>query len=132
MLFEYTILYVADVARTVAFYEEALGLKRRFVHEEGDYAEMETGSTRLAFAQHRLAASNFVDLPQGYTKSNLNAPAAGFELGFIVDNLESAYTKALAHGACAVSPPTTKPWGQTVAYVRDIDGVLIAFGTSIS
>ena len=45
----YVIVYVADVAATVAFYERAFSLKRRFVHESGQYAEMETGATALAF-----------------------------------------------------------------------------------
>ena len=40
----YTILYVSDVEKTVAFYEAAFGLTRRFIHE-GGYAEMDTGET---------------------------------------------------------------------------------------
>jgi lactoylglutathione lyase len=39
----YVIVYVPDVAATVAFYERAFGIKRRFIHESGTYAEMETG-----------------------------------------------------------------------------------------
>ena len=54
----YTVLYVPDVERTVSFYEDAFGLDRRFVHESGDYAEMETGQTALAFASNDLASSN--------------------------------------------------------------------------
>ena len=44
----YTMLYVKDVPRSVAFYEDAFGLSRRFVHEAGMYAEMDTGATTLA------------------------------------------------------------------------------------
>ena len=51
----YTIIYVADVLATVAFYEKAFGLARRFVHESNLYAEMETGSTALAFAGEAFA-----------------------------------------------------------------------------
>jgi catechol 2,3-dioxygenase-like lactoylglutathione lyase family enzyme len=29
----YTILYVADVAASLSFFERAFGLKRRFLHE---------------------------------------------------------------------------------------------------
>ncbi len=50
MKFSYTILYVKDVAQSAAFYEKAFGLKQRFMHESGQYAEMETGGTSLAFA----------------------------------------------------------------------------------
>jgi lactoylglutathione lyase len=35
MKFGYTILYVADVERTMAFYEAAFGLKRVLIHENG-------------------------------------------------------------------------------------------------
>ena len=31
----YTLVYVADVAATVDFYEHAFGLARRFVHDSG-------------------------------------------------------------------------------------------------
>ena len=46
----YIIIYVSDVPKTVTFYETAFNLKRRFIHESHLYAEMETGSTALAFA----------------------------------------------------------------------------------
>ncbi|HEV7516808.1 MAG TPA: lyase, partial [Thermoanaerobaculia bacterium] len=35
------------------------------------------------------------------------------------------YARAVEAGAAPVSQPATKPWGQDVAYVRDLDGVLI-------
>ena len=57
MKFGYTILYVQDVPRSVAFYEDAFGLHRKFVHEEGLHAEMDTGTTTLAFAAYGLAKS---------------------------------------------------------------------------
>jgi lactoylglutathione lyase len=45
----YSSVYVADVLATVAFYEKAFGLARRFVHESNLYAEMETGSTHALY-----------------------------------------------------------------------------------
>ena len=50
----WVIVYVRDPASSVDFYERAFGLKRRFVHESGDFAELDTGSTRLAFATLEL------------------------------------------------------------------------------
>ena len=38
----YVIFYVADVAATAAFYEQAFGLTRRFTAESGQYIEMDT------------------------------------------------------------------------------------------
>jgi selenide,water dikinase len=50
----YTIVYVPDVAASLAFFEQAFGLQRRFLHEAGDYGELDTGATTLAFAAHAL------------------------------------------------------------------------------
>lgn len=118
----YTILYVKDVPRSVAFYEDAFGLTRRFVHEAGMYAEMDTGSTTLSFAANGLAKSN---LPGGFHENSPSEPPAGFEIAFISDDVPAAYQRALSAGAIAVSPPATKPWGQIVAFVRDKDGIVV-------
>ena len=37
-------------------------------------------------------------------------------------NLDAAYAKAIAAGAVALDPPEAKPWGQSMAYVRDPHG----------
>ena len=50
----YTIIYVPNVAQSLDFFERAFGLSRRFLHESGDYGELETGSTALAFSAHSL------------------------------------------------------------------------------
>jgi uncharacterized glyoxalase superfamily protein PhnB len=39
------------------------------------------------------------------------------------------HARALAAGAANVSDPATKPWGQTVAYVRDQTGFLVELCT---
>ena len=122
MKFGYTILYVKDVQRAVAFYEDAFGLDRKFVHEAGMYAEMDTGATTLAFAAYGLAKSN---LPCGFEENGLSKPPAGFEIAFVTDDVPAAYQRAVAAGATAVSAPAAKPWGQIVAFLRDKDGITI-------
>jgi lactoylglutathione lyase len=126
--FGYTILYVDDVARSVGFYERALGVQRRFVHESGDYGELETGATALAFATHELAASN---LPGVYEGATANGGRPPFEVCFVTEDVEGAYARAVEAGADPVSEPQTKPWGQDVAYVRDPDGNLIEFASPV-
>jgi catechol 2,3-dioxygenase-like lactoylglutathione lyase family enzyme len=127
--FSYTILYVEDVPRTVAFYENAFGLKQRFIHESAQYAELETGATTLAFAANELAESN---LPEGFLKNSRANPPAGIEIGFVTNDVSAAFQKAVEMGAIAVVEPKFKPWGQTVAYVRDLDGILCEICSSIS
>jgi lactoylglutathione lyase len=126
--FGYTILYVEDVTRSLDFYERALGLERRFLHESGDYAELETGATALAFATHGLAASN---LPGVYDEAAENGGRPPFEVCFVTEDVEGAYGRAVGAGADAVSEPQTKPWGQDVAYVRDPDGNLIEIASPV-
>lgn len=129
MKFAYTIVYVDDVARSVSFYEKAFGLRRRSGDEVGDYAEMETGETTLAFASNGLGQSN---LPDGFVRNSLANLPAGIELAFIDADVEQAVATALAKGATLVKELEEKPWGQRVAYVRDIDGVLIEIATPMA
>ena len=117
----YVIVYVTDVAATVAFYERAFGLKRRFVNESGQYAEMETGAVALAFAQEDFAASNGLV----FRKNRVAEPAAGVEVGLVSAHVEADFKKAVDAGAVSVAAPMKKPWGQTVSYVRDCNGVLV-------
>jgi lactoylglutathione lyase len=124
--FSYTILYVRDVAQSVTFYEQAFGLKRRFVHESGQYAEMETDTTTLAFAVNDLAKSN---LPQGFLENSRSNLPTGIEVGFVTDDVDAVFKVAVKVGADIVVEPKLKPWGQTVAYVRDPDGILVSINS---
>jgi lactoylglutathione lyase len=121
MNYGYTILYVDDVPQTVDFYEKALSLIRRFIHESNAYAEMETGQTRLAFTSRELAKTSGLDFGQ---LGNSSAPAA-FELAFVTDNVEAYFKKAVENGAIELKKPVQKPWGQLVGYVKDCNGFLI-------
>jgi catechol 2,3-dioxygenase-like lactoylglutathione lyase family enzyme len=118
----YTIIYVPDVAASLDFFERAFGLARRFLHESGDYGELDTGETTLAFASHILGEQN---LAGGFIAANLSPLPLGFEIALVTPTVAAAHTKALAVGAIEIKAPETKPWGQEVSYVRCPDGTLI-------
>src|SRR5688572_22119272 len=125
MKFRYTLLYVQDVAASLKFYEKAFGLKTRFLAEGGEYGEVEVeGPVSLGFVGNKQASSN---LPEGFVANNPRSRPGGFEIGLVVDDVEEAFAKAVKAGAHAAAVPTVKPWGQTIAYVRDLDGVLVEF-----
>lgn len=124
--FAYTILYVQDVTKSVEFYENAFGFTRKFVTPGNDYAELSVGETTLSFASRELANSNLKD---GFIESSLTDRPFGIEIGFTADNVEETLSTAVNVGATIVEDPVTKPWGQTVAYIRDIDGFLIEICT---
>ena len=121
MQFGYTIIYVADVAATVTFYDQALGITKRFTDDKQQYAELETGATALAFAAEAMATLNGVTIRPN--RPNDVAPAV--EIALVTSDVAAAYDRAVSAGAAAIHPPAQKPWGQTVAYVRDLNGLLI-------
>jgi uncharacterized glyoxalase superfamily protein PhnB len=116
----YVIIYVKDIQETVLFYEKAFGLKRRFIHESGLYAEMETGSTALAFADEK-----FVKDSLSFRPNRTEDEAAGVEISLVTDQVELQFEEAIKAGAILVVKPTQKPWGQVVSYVRDNNGCLV-------
>jgi lactoylglutathione lyase len=126
--FGYTILYVSDVTQSVEFYEQAFGFERRFITPENDYAELVSGQTTLAFVGKALANSN---LKAGFIESDLARPPFAMELALVTDQVDEVLEKAKKAGATMVEAPTQKPWGQTVAYLRDIDGFLLEICTPI-
>lgn len=125
LMFGWTILHVPDVARAVEFYERAFGLTRRFVDPAGEYAELATGTTTLAFAAHALVArltgepAAVGGAPRGIDLALTAAP----------EQVGAAWERALAAGAAPVKPPAVTPWGQTVGFVRDPDGFLVEICT---
>ena len=51
--------YFPSVSDALAFYENAFGFQTRFLHESGQYGELEPGSTTFAFASYAMGAMNF-------------------------------------------------------------------------
>lgn len=128
MKFGYTIVYVPSVEASLAFFQEAFGFTRRFLHESGTYGELETGETTLAFAAHELGEMNF---PTGHVAAHSSERPLGIELAFVTNDVGSAHAKAIAAGARQLSAPVAKPWGQVVSYVRCPDGTLVELCTPV-
>ena len=125
MKFGYVIVYVEDVLSTLDFYEKAFGLERGMVYEENnivDYAELKSGETTIGFASHSLGAMNLQDK---YLKITPKENPVGLELVFVDDDVAIATKKAVENGAELIAEPIEKPWGQTVSYVRALEGTLI-------
>lgn len=122
----YTILYVEDVETTLAFYVKAFGFTQKFITPEKDYGELESGGTTLAFASYSVAEYNGISIEKPNSKNLLP-----FEITFVVDDIESAWKQAVEAGAEIIKEPTQKPWGQTVGYLRDMNGFLVEVCTKI-
>ena len=127
--FRYAILYVKDVEKSLSFYETAFGFTRTFITPDQSYGELSTGETVLSFASIDLAKSN---LKNGFIEcTNDNKPFAQ-EIGFTTVNVEETVKSAVDAGALLLESPKEKPWGQVVAYVRDLDGFLIEICTAMN
>lgn len=115
---DYVVLVVDDLDRSLDFYAGLLGIP--LGHRSGPYAQLATGRTRLALYERRAMAETL--------KTALRAPepdAPGFEIGFKVEDVDAAYEELVARGVPGIVEPTTRPWGQRTAYLRDPDGHLV-------
>ncbi|MFF0991355.1 VOC family protein [Kocuria nitroreducens] len=122
----YVIVYVPQVAAALEFYRRAFGFDQAFLHESGDYGQLDTGETAVAFTSHALGASA---VPVPYTALDPTAPPAGFELTLTTGTVDEDFTRAVDAGAQPLSEPHDEPWGQRVSYVRDPFGVLIGIAS---
>lgn len=115
---DYVVLIVEDLDRALKFYTDVLGL--RLGHRSGDYAQFSTGATRLGLYTRDAMAKTL--------GRSLKAPAQdapGFEIGFKVADVDATFSELVERGAPPAMSPTTRPWGQRTAYIRDPDGHLI-------
>ena len=115
----YVIHYVENVEDTLNFYAAAFGCTRRFITDEGGYGELNTGATTLAFASFDTVRE------LGKTPGRADPDAPTNEIAFVTDEVAAAFATAIAAGAAEVSKPAEMPWGQTVSYVRDLNGFLV-------
>ena len=124
----YVIVYVSNVEASLAFFEKAFGLSRSFLSEGGEFGTLDTGTTALGFATHRVARAS---VSQYVVAADSPVPL-GMEVGLVTPDVAAACDRAVAAGAALVQAPVTKPWGQTVAYVRTPDGSLVELCTAMS
>lgn len=125
----YAILYVDSVEETISFYEKAFGLERGMLTETQEYGELKTGNTKLAFA-----ANSFVKALTNvaFEAANPKKAAPPLELGFVTEEVEKSFNRAISAGAILVKHPEQKPWGQLVGYVRDNNGFLVEICSPIA
>jgi catechol 2,3-dioxygenase-like lactoylglutathione lyase family enzyme len=121
----YTILYVPDVRASLRFYEQAFGLTTKFLHEGGDFGELDTGSTSLAFCSLALLQQ------MGKTPGRADAARPVSEVALVTVDVPAAFARAVTAGATPLQAPEDMPWGQTVAYVADPDGFWVELCTPV-
>jgi uncharacterized glyoxalase superfamily protein PhnB len=124
----YTAAYVLDVEATLAFYERAFGFEQRFITPDSSHGELETGETALAFASLAMGQAH---IPGGVRPIALDKAPPAFEIALVTDDLPAVFARAVEAGTAPLAEPADKPCGQTVAFVRDLNGLLVELCTPI-
>jgi lactoylglutathione lyase len=114
----YSILFAADLERSVRFYRDVIGLPFKFSNES--YAEFATEGAKFAlFARGHLpeligreVPSEPVPWPQG-------------EVAFFVDDPDAEHERLVDAGVEVLAPPTDRPWGERTLHVADPDGNVV-------
>ena len=116
---DYAMVVVSDMARSVTFYRDTLGIPMKF--ESPDWTEFNTGTTTLAL--------HGGGVPQQRSGSPNGGKAAGScSIGFNVEDLDKTYEELQAKGVRFVMPPTEQPGeGIKLAVAIDPDGLTISF-----
>ena len=128
MLLGWVIVYVDDPPAVREFYMGAFGLQGGFVAPSGSSAELDTGSTKAAFAAYSLGSQNFAG---GVRRAPAEGPPPNVEIALVADDVDAAYARALEAGCASLSAPADKPQGQRVAWVRDPFGTLLELATPL-
>jgi lactoylglutathione lyase len=119
------VIYVPDVSEALAFYQRAFAFETVLLNQ--DYGEVESDGQRLAFDSESTADED--GPPGGYRVNRASAEPAGMEVMVFSEAVDATLRRALDAGATLIAQPEPKSWGQTVAYLRDPWGILIAVGT---
>lgn len=120
--FASTVIYVPGSAKEVLdFYVAAFSLTLKHYDAAVDFGELATGECTIAVANH--SAGEFM-VGEMYSKSGDGFPK-NIELAFVTDDVEASYDIAVEKGCDGLCQPKVMPWGQTVAYVRSIEGTLV-------
>lgn len=112
---DYIIVFVSDMQRSVAFYRDVLGLPLKFTSP--GWTEFNTGATTIAL--HKTGGD-------GLPRQSL-PPAGNAHIGFMVDDIQSAYEALKVQGASFSLPPQKQNSGAVLAVLQDPDG----FGITI-
>ena len=121
-----TILAVADLERSVAFYREAFGWPTKV--DVPVYVELALpGGTSVGLYVREAFAHNVGQVP------TLGAPEriGGTELYFHVDDLDAAIQRIEAAGATLLSARAPRDWGDEAAYYADPDGNVLVVARSL-
>lgn len=115
---DYAMVIVSDMARSIEFYRDKLGIPLKF--ESPDWTEFQTGTTTLA-----LHGGGVRREPRAESSDK---DAGTCSIGFNVDDVDKTYEELKSKGVNFVMPPTQREnEGIKLAVCIDPDGLPISF-----
>jgi lactoylglutathione lyase len=116
----YVIVYVRDLAASIAFYRDVVGLDFKF--EDAGFAEFATPGTRFALYEKRRA---------DWLIAGETAPGPAAEVVIMVGDVDAEAERLARLGASVLSGPADRPWGHRTVHVADPDGFVVEFAQEI-
>ena len=117
-----TILAVADVPRSVAFYSAHLGFTIEATYEDPPYATLARDGVRVSFAEQGHAS---VDRPAISLAAPADPSRQSVVLVLEVADARSTYEALAAEHVVFLAEPYAPPWGGLRFFVVDPDGYLV-------
>ena len=115
MRIDYSIVFVSDMARSVAFYRDLLGIPLRF--ESPEWTELATEGATLAL--------HATDEPAPGGGEDAGNPAGSARPGLAVPDLDGLHERLVAAGVRCVQEPT-ELHGARLAQYLDPDGLRVS------
>ncbi len=121
---DYTMVIVSDMARSVEFYRDKLGISLKF--QSPDWTEFQTGATTLALHGGGIRRER----PSGEADDK---SAGTCSIGFNVEDVDKTYEELKAKGIFFVMPPTQREGeGIKLAVCIDPDGLPVSFAQMVA
>ena len=120
-------LLVSDIAASINFWRDVMGLQMTYGDESMGYAYFVTESAGVEL----LTRAGFVEA-LGEEPSTTRTQGHPAVLVFGVDDVDAAYADLLERGANAVAAPQDRPaWGVRSAHLSDPDGYIVELYTQL-
>ena len=101
--------YVSDLGKAKKFYEEILGLEKKY--EFSSYVGFECGGVEIGL----------IPKPEGEQKASHTSPS----VEFLVDNVDKVYNDLKSKGVKFIKELHDEPWGGKQATFTDPDGHIL-------
>ncbi|MCA8916931.1 MAG: VOC family protein [Planctomycetes bacterium] len=117
-----TILYVADLQSSAAFYDAAFGFPKSV--DVPEYVEYQVNAGACLGLMPQANTRHLLGPEMGSRTPTDGCPRG--EVYLLVDDPDAAVQRLTAAGARCTSPLAARDWGDRAAYFLDPDGYVIA------